>query len=265
MMHALAFYRLQSLIDLGWLMLEYYNTHVVVCEAANGEAIRGPDVVNREFFTLPHPGTDRRHILSSPPLNATWVDISAKWIDAAQGVLTIFLNNDVVQVRNFPEIVFSRVFGAVTSLLKIYDAACSTALGTVITLDSIGAENYIDSLVQKLFLASDNGHYKVPHRWYCISLKKREWYQGLLAKELKPEDLSLPVPHNDCVAGLGQMPAISGTLDTSSVAGHLSANFTDQATVWDHDVMNGAMSINSYAQFPWATPFQSRGSTFENT
>lgn len=238
-------------------MLEYYNTYVVVYEAANGEALRGPDVLNRQFFTLPHPGRDSQPIHSGPPLNATWVDISAKWIDAAQSVLNIFLGCDVVQVRNFPEIVFSRVFAALTSLLKVYDATCSTALGTVITLDSIGAEHYIDSLVQKFFLASDNGHYKVPDRWYCISLKKREWYQGQLAK-----DISLP--YSGFIPDLGQMPGALPS-DISSTIGQSNPNFTNQATMLGYDEMNGAMATNLETQFPWTTPFQQRGSTFENT
>ncbi|KAE8329706.1 hypothetical protein BDV39DRAFT_202652 [Aspergillus sergii] len=237
----------------NWMMLEYYNTHLVVYEAANGEAFRDPESLNRYFYTLPPPRKDTRRPGSNPPLNSAWVDISAKWMEAAQGLLNVFLASDVVQVRKFPEVVFSRVFAAITSLLKIYDTARCTALGTIIQPNNLAIGNYVDSVTQKLFLAARDGYYKVPSRWYSICLKKREWCHEQGAQDLRRSDPPLLFPFQHGTTLMGQVPSAAATLDSYPVTGNWMPGSENEATVLDCDLTNGGVVPTSSSIFPYAT------------
>lgn len=234
-------------------MLEYYYTHVVVYEAANGEHFRDPDSVDRYFYTLPPLGSGNQRLGSNPPLNSAWVDISAKWMDAAQSLLNAFLAIDIAQVRKLPEIVFSRIFAAITSLLKIYDTARRTALGTIIQPNSLAIGTSIDSVTQKLFLAGLDGHYKVPSRWYHICLKKREWFHGLEAEDLRRCGSPSLFPIQHSVTGMGQAPNLSGTFDFFPITDGWAPGSRNEATAPVYDIVNEAMATTLSTGFPYAT------------
>ncbi|KAJ5278772.1 hypothetical protein N7478_004144 [Penicillium angulare] len=236
----------------NWMMLEYYYTQVVVYEAANGEAFRDPDSLNRYFYMLPPLGNGHQRPGSNPPLNAAWVDISAKWMDAAQGLLNAFLAIDIPQVRKLPERVFSRVFAAITSLLKIYDTARRTALGTIIQLNSVVIWTYIDSVTQNLFLAGLDGHYKVPSRWYRICLKKREWFHGLEAEDLRRCDSPSLLPLQHSVTGMDQAPSAPESFNSFPITGSWASGFRNEVRAPVYDIVNGAMATTLSTRFPYA-------------
>lgn len=174
------------------MTFEYHCTNLAVYELAVGEGYRDPDAVKRQYYTLPRPEDSRSERQQSPP-TAVRVDITIKWMNAAQETLDTFLKCDTEVMRKIPNLYYTRVGVAMMSLLKIYFSVRSGGLGEFITARDINVEMYLDAMTNSLTEASGGGKYRIPSRWlYVIAVKARNWYDRFQQRHTQSETELVP-------------------------------------------------------------------------
>lgn len=103
-----------------------------------------------------------------------------KWMNAAQEMLDAVLACSTDTMRKLPNLMYTRLAMAVTSLLKIHFSVRTGALGEVVTPQTVNVEFYLDSIANRLAEASSAGKYKIPSRWYhVIGVRGKDWYDRL--------------------------------------------------------------------------------------
>lgn len=176
------------------MTFEYHYTNLAIYELAVGEGYRDPDAIKRQYYTLPRPedGGNERH---QTPLSAVRVDVTIKWMNAAQETLDTFLKCDTDVMRSIPNLIYTRVGVAMMSLLKIYFSVRSGGLGEFITTQAIKVEMYLDAMTNSLTEASGGGKYRIPSRWlYVIAIKARSWYDRFQQRHMQKEaELAAPI------------------------------------------------------------------------
>ncbi|KAK1149373.1 hypothetical protein N8T08_006596 [Aspergillus melleus] len=174
------------------MTFEYHYTNLAIYELAVGEGYRDPDAIKQQYYTLPRPedGDNERH---QTPLSAVRVDVTIKWMNAAQETLDTFLKCDTEVMRSIPSLVYTRVGTAMMSLLKIYFSVRSGGLGEFITPQAIKLEMYLDAMTNSLTEASGGGKYRIPSRWlYVIAIKARNWYDRFQQRQMQRETGLVP-------------------------------------------------------------------------
>ncbi|OJJ47702.1 hypothetical protein ASPZODRAFT_63290 [Penicilliopsis zonata CBS 506.65] len=160
------------------MLLGYHYALLAVYELAAGEGYRDPDAVKRKFYTLPPPDEAETDRQPAAPLSAMHVDITTKFMNASQQMMDTFLGCDTDTMRKLPNLMYTRVVQAITSLLKIYYSVRTGALGEVISPQTVNVEMYLDAMSKRLTEASDGHKYKIPSRWwYIVAVKSRDWYE----------------------------------------------------------------------------------------
>lgn len=163
------------------MMLEYQYTTLVVYELGIGEGYRDPDAIKRQYYTLPAPDGDSALKRPAEPLSAIRVDLTIKWMYAAQGLLDTFLECDVHTMRKMPNLTYSRTVLGLMVLLKIFFSVKSGALGEVIKPETVKVEDYLEQLTQRLTEASAASKYPIPTRWLLVvGGKSRDWLQRFM-------------------------------------------------------------------------------------
>ncbi|PLB55170.1 C6 zinc finger domain protein [Aspergillus steynii IBT 23096] len=169
------------------MAFEYHYTILAIYELAVGEGYRDPDAIKRQYYTLPRPEDDGSERHQTPP-SAVRVDVTIKWMNAAQETLDTFLKCETDVMRAIPNLVYTRVGVAMMSLLKIYFSVRSGGLGEFITTQSINVEKYLDAMTNSLSEASGGGKYRIPSRWlYVIAIKARNWYDKFQQRQMQRE------------------------------------------------------------------------------
>lgn len=145
-------------------------------ELGVGEGYRDPDALKKRYFTLPTPDEPD----AQSPLSAIRIDINMKWMNAAHEMLDAILACSTDTMRKLPNLMYTRLAMAVTSLLKIHFSVRTGALGEVVTPETVNVHFYLDATANKLAEASGGGKYKIPSRWYqVIGVRGRDWYERL--------------------------------------------------------------------------------------
>ncbi|CAG8925732.1 unnamed protein product [Penicillium salamii] len=158
------------------LILEYRSTALAMYELGVGEGYRDPDALKKRYFTLPTPDEPD----AQSPLSAIRIDINMKWMNAAHEMLDAILACSTDTMRKLPNLMYTRIAMAVTSLLKIHFSVRTGALGEVVTPETVNVHFYLDATANKLAEASGGGKYKIPSRWYqVIGVRGRDWYERL--------------------------------------------------------------------------------------
>lgn len=177
-------------------MLEFQYTTLVVYELGIGEGYRDPDAIKQQYYTLPAPDGEKALKRPAEPLSAIRVDLTIKWMHAAQGLLNTFLKCDVHTMRKMPNLIYSRTVLGLMVLLKIFFTVKSGALGEVIKPDTVKVENYQDQLTQRLTEASAASKYPIPARWLLVvGGKSRDWLQRF-KKHCMDQEAQQRVQHN---------------------------------------------------------------------
>ncbi|KAJ5543352.1 hypothetical protein N7461_009355, partial [Penicillium sp. DV-2018c] len=195
------------------LNLEYRSTTLAMYELGVGEGYRDPDALKRRYFTLPTLDEESNGSNNQPPdspLSAIRIDITMKWMNAAQELLDAVLACSTDTLRKLPNLTYTRFAMAVTSLLKIHFSVRTGALGEVVTPQTVNVTYYLEALAIKLNAASAGGKYNIPTRWYqVVGVKGQDWYDRLERRyNLGPEH------------GVGVVSASpTGTVDSMSVPG----------------------------------------------
>ncbi|KAF4987402.1 hypothetical protein F66182_16757, partial [Fusarium sp. NRRL 66182] len=157
---------------------------------------RDPDAIKQQYYTLPAPDGEKALKRPAEPLSAIRVDLTIKWMHAAQGLLNTFLKCDVHTMRKMPNLIYSRTVLGLMVLLKIFFSVKSGALGEVIKPDTVKVENYQDQLTQRLTEASAASKYPIPARWLLIvGGKSRDWLQRF-KKHCTDQEAQQRVQHN---------------------------------------------------------------------
>ncbi|EAW08348.1 C6 zinc finger domain protein [Aspergillus clavatus NRRL 1] len=186
------------------MSFEYHFTNLAVYELAIGEGYRDPDAIKQQYYTLPAPEDHRQAERASPPLSAIRVDITIKWMHAAQEMLDYFLGCDTELMRKLPNMIYSRVGVAMMSLLKIYFSVISGALGEFVSPQTVKVELYLDAMTRRLTEASGGQKYKIPSRWYYVlAIKARGWYDRLQQRQAQAEGNF--APHMDVSQPMSQI------------------------------------------------------------
>ncbi|EED16699.1 C6 finger domain protein, putative [Talaromyces stipitatus ATCC 10500] len=160
------------------MRLECQYTTLVVYEIGIGEGYRDPGAIKRQYYTLPAPDGDDFLKRPAERLSAIRVDLTIKWMHAAQGLLDTFLECDVHTMRKMPNLTYSRTVLGLMALLKIFFSIKSGALGEVISTDSVKVEDYLEEVAQRLTEASAGSKYPIPARWLLVvGGKARDWLQ----------------------------------------------------------------------------------------
>ncbi|OKL59528.1 hypothetical protein UA08_05422 [Talaromyces atroroseus] len=160
------------------MMLEYQYTTLVVYEIGIGEGYRDPDAIKRQYYTLPAPDGDNCAKRPTEPLSAMRLDLTVRWMHAAQGLLNTFLSCDVHSMRKMPNLTYMRTVLGLMVLLKIYFSVKSGVLGEIIEPDTLNIEGYLESLTQRLAEASADCKYPIPSRWLrVVGGKSRDWFE----------------------------------------------------------------------------------------
>ncbi|KAL4887938.1 hypothetical protein BDV59DRAFT_206530 [Aspergillus ambiguus] len=157
---------------------EYHYTNLAIYELAVGEGYRRPESIKEQYYTLPRPDSEGQR--DNTPLSAARIDITIKWMNAAQEMLDFFLTCDTDLLRKIPNIIYARVAAAMMSLLKIHFSVSAGTMGEVVTPQAVKVASYLDALNHKLTEASGDKKYRIPSRWlYVIGVKGRSWYERL--------------------------------------------------------------------------------------
>ncbi|KAJ5477357.1 hypothetical protein N7539_007501 [Penicillium diatomitis] len=162
------------------MILEYRSAVVAMYELGVGEGYRDPESIKNRYFVLPP--LDRSDGDRSPgsQLSAIRIDITVKWMVAAQELLDAILTCSVETMRRMPNLTYTRFGTAMTALLKIHFSVRTGALGEVVTSESVNVGYYLDAITHKLGEASRGGKYKIPSRWYqVIAVRGRDWFERL--------------------------------------------------------------------------------------
>jgi hypothetical protein len=163
------------------MILEHQYTALVVYELGIGEGYRDPDAIERQYYTLPAPDGDGLLKRPAEPLSAIRVDLTIKWMYAAQGMLNTFLDCDVHTMRKMPNLTYLRTVLGLMVLLKIFFSVKSGALGEVIKPDTVKVEDYLEQLTERLTDASAGSKYPIPSRWLLVvGGKARDWLQRFM-------------------------------------------------------------------------------------
>ncbi|KAE8418164.1 hypothetical protein BDV36DRAFT_254639 [Aspergillus pseudocaelatus] len=168
------------------MTFEYHFTNLAIYELGVGEGYRDPDAIKQQYYALPAPEDGNQQ--SKTTLSAIRVDITIKWMNAAQEMLDFFLSCDTDLMRKLPNLIYTRVGVAVMSLLKVYFSVKSGALGEFVSPQSINIEMYLEAMTRRLTEASGNMKYKVPSRWlYIVGVKARNWYDRFQQRQMQTE------------------------------------------------------------------------------
>lgn len=161
------------------LILEYRSAVLAMYDLGMGEGYRDPDALKNRYFTLPMLDENDDNS-SGMSLSAVRIDINVKWMNAAQELLDAALTCSAETMRNMPNIFYVRFVTAVTSLLKIHFSVRTSALGEVVTPQSVNVSYYLDAMGSKLGDASGGGKYMIPSRWYhIVAVKGQGWFERL--------------------------------------------------------------------------------------
>ncbi|KAF7597118.1 hypothetical protein BBP40_010592 [Aspergillus hancockii] len=175
------------------MSFEYHFTNLAIYELGVGEGYRDPDAIKQPYYTLPAP--EEGNLQSKSPLSAIRVDLTIKWMNAAQEMLDFFLSCDTGMMRKLPNLIYTRVGVAVMSLLKIYFSVKSGALGEFVSPQTLKVDMYLDAMTKRLTEASGNMKYKIPSRWlYVVGVKAREWYDRFQQRQMNNEVGLAPPP-----------------------------------------------------------------------
>lgn len=200
------------------MMLEYQYTTLVVYEIGIGEGYREPDAIKQQYYTLPAPDGDGALKRPAETLSAIRVDLTIKWMHAAQGLLNTFLACDVHTMRKMPNLTYSRTVLGLMVLLKIFFTVKSGALGEFINPDSVKAEDYIEQMTQRLTEASAASKYPIPTRWLLVvGGKSRDWLQRFM-KHCTDQEAQQQIQSkagNNSVGNIGEV-AIDSSASTVS-------------------------------------------------
>jgi hypothetical protein len=175
------------------MTFEYHFTNLAIYELGVGEGYRDPDAIKQQYYTLPAPEEDNKQPKS--PLSAIRVDLTIKWLNAAQEMLDFFLSCDIGMMRKLPNLIYTRVGVAIMSLLKIYFSVKSGTLGEFVSPQTLNVDMYLDTMTRKLTEASGNMKYKIPSRWlYVVGVKARNWYDQFQQRQMHREAGLVPPP-----------------------------------------------------------------------
>ncbi|KAB8261901.1 hypothetical protein BDV32DRAFT_120734 [Aspergillus pseudonomiae] len=175
------------------MTFEYHFTNLAIYELGVGEGYRDPDAIKEQYYVLPAP--DDAHQRPKTPLSAIRVDITIKWMNAAQEMLDFFLSCDTDLMRKLPNLIYTRVGVAVMSLLKVYFSVKSGALGEFVSPQSVNIEMYLEAMTRRLTEASGNMKYKIPSRWlYIVGMKARNWYDRFQQRQMQTDVGLAPPP-----------------------------------------------------------------------
>ncbi|EEA21719.1 C6 finger domain protein, putative [Talaromyces marneffei ATCC 18224] len=205
------------------MILEHRYTTLVVYELGIGEGYRDPDAIKRQYYTLPVPDGDTALKRAAEPLSAIRVDLTIKWMHAAQGLLDTFLKCDVHTMRKMPNLTYSRTVLGIMVLLKIFFSVKSGALGEVIKPDTVKVEDYLEQLTERLTEASAGSKYPIPTRWLLVvGGKSRDWLQRF-QKHCKDQEAQRRAQYtagNNTNAGNNSEVAIGPSTSTVSDSWH---------------------------------------------
>ncbi|KAJ5527677.1 hypothetical protein N7513_011836 [Penicillium frequentans] len=161
----------------SWMMIEYHFASLIMLELAIGEAYRDPEATRRKYYTLPPPNPSSKPPESCPPVSAAVIDIALKRLEEAYHIMDEFLCFHTEMVRKLPNVTFTRVMAALTTLLKVFHFIHSDPIKNIIGLLPSTVRLYLDCIRDRLFEASDNNIYKIPFRWATVVCKKGQWFE----------------------------------------------------------------------------------------
>ncbi|EPS27877.1 hypothetical protein PDE_02821 [Penicillium oxalicum 114-2] len=162
------------------MILEYRSAVLAMYELGVGEGYRDPESIKNRYFVLPPLDREDGDRPPGPQLSAIRIDITVKWMNAAQELLDAILTCSVGTMRRMPNLTYTRFGTAMTALLKIHFSVRTGALGEVVTSESVNVAYYLDAMTNKLGEASGGGKYKIPSRWYqVIAVRGRDWFERL--------------------------------------------------------------------------------------
>lgn len=200
------------------MMLEFQYTTLVVYELGIGEGYRDPDAIKQQYYTLPVPDGDGTLKKPAEPLSAIRVDLTIKWMHAAQGLLNTFLECDVHTMRKMPNLTYSRTVLGFMVLLKIFFSVKSGALGEVIKPETVKVEDYLEQLTQRLTKASAASKYPIPTRWLLVvGGKSRDWLQRFM-KHCTDQEAQRQVQYNAGNNNAGNSNEVAVGPSTSTVS-----------------------------------------------
>ncbi|KAE8371798.1 hypothetical protein BDV26DRAFT_116725 [Aspergillus bertholletiae] len=234
------------------MTFEYHFTNLALYELGVGEGYRDPDAITQQYYALPAPED-----VNQPPkatLSAIRVDITIKWMNAAQEMLDFFLSCDTDLMRKLPNLIYTRVGVALMSLMKVYCSVKSGALGEFVKPQTINIEMYLEAMTRRLTEASGNMKYRVPSRWlFVVGVKARNWYDRLHQRQMQTE-AGLAAPPNASpqrsVSPSPMQPAQFGSADSSQpVVTHAMNAEVPQIAVMHP--MDGAYGASAAANTIW--------------
>jgi len=145
-------------------------------ELAIGETYRDPEATQKKYYTMPLPKVVDEPPVRISPISAADIEITLKRLDEAYHIMAAFLSCDMEIIRIFPDVTFTRVMAALTTLLKVFHSIHSGSIKDVIDIGPGSVRFYLSSIREKLLQASDGNNYKIPYRWARIACKKSEWF-----------------------------------------------------------------------------------------
>ncbi|KAE8396543.1 hypothetical protein BDV23DRAFT_1485 [Aspergillus alliaceus] len=233
------------------MTLEYHFTNLAIYELGIGEGYRDPDAIQQQYYTLPAPENDKQ---SCSPLSAVRVDLTIKWMNAAQEMLDFFLSCDTDLMRKMPNLIYMRVGVAVMSLLKIYFSVQSGALGEFVNPQTINVDMYLEAMTKRLTEASGNMKYKVPSRWlYVVGVKARNWYDRFQQRQMQTEAGRVPPTNTSPQPSPDQVPIQNtqySSADSSQPTGALAMG-TDVPQITALHPIGGSYGVSAATNTIW--------------
>ncbi|KAJ6006300.1 hypothetical protein N7451_004244 [Penicillium sp. IBT 35674x] len=233
----------------SWMMIEYHFASLTMLELAIGEAYRDPEATRRKYYTLPPPNPSSKPPETSPPVSAAVIDIALKRLEEAYHIMDVFLSFDTEMVRKSPNVTFTRVMAALTTLLKVFHFIHSDPIKNVIGLLPSTVSFYLDSIRDRLLQASDNNVYKIPFRWATVVCKKGQWFDEF---QFNQSASNTEVPGDDSVSSISHPPLSANTHVPCSTRSHDVQDYAQEqccAAALERSLRTG-LATDSTATYP---------------
>jgi hypothetical protein len=176
----------------AFMTIEYHFASLTMLELAIGETYRDPEARQKKYFTMPPPKVVDELPARISLKSAADIDIALKRLDEAYHIMAAFLSCDLETTRILPDVIFTRVMLALTTLLKVFHSIHSGSIKGVIDISPESIRFYLSSIRDKLLQAGDGNNYKMPYRWAKIACKKSEWFDEFQMNQWL-SDLKTPI------------------------------------------------------------------------
>ncbi|KAF2841909.1 hypothetical protein M501DRAFT_911405, partial [Patellaria atrata CBS 101060] len=128
-----------------------------------------------EYCTVPSPND--KPLKSEMVPSAVYLQATMRIINSAHNVLDIFLSVAPMMLRKISSALYFRVAYAVIVLLRISFTASTTALGDVLDVADLRAEQYLERLADAYQQASGPEQCRVPNHWLRVVQRLQQWYE----------------------------------------------------------------------------------------